>query len=149
MRWKRVTHTSGVMRVLKRRGFVVLVAAAIIAQAHSGVANSAAPMSVPMGVRERHAGWAREGCSEEAAFVELRLPPIPNPLRGLAFVFHMREGQGQGDLKTPTSVEALGELPLLKKVPERKCAMCGALSSKLATDSSHAASACDTCHSYS
>mmetsp|Transcript_41091 Transcript_41091/g.66178 ORF Transcript_41091/g.66178 Transcript_41091/m.66178 type:complete len:140 (+) Transcript_41091:229-648(+) len=90
------------------------------------------------------------GQQEKAAFIEAPIAQVQallvttsRAVVGLQMMF--RE---ERELHSPDTVSALG-LPLLKRLPEVKCNMCGALSAVLTTDTLQKAHCCAQCGNYS
>ena len=52
---------------------------------------------------------------------------------------------GREDVIQPSTLASLGQAPLLAKVPERRCSMCGSLSSALTTDPVDVPQCCESC----
>jgi hypothetical protein len=50
---------------------------------------------------------------------------------------------------SPTSLDTLGEVATLRRIPAKRCPMCGTPCSVKTTDNHHIASQCDSCHWHS
>jgi hypothetical protein len=85
---------------------------------------------------------AREaGCGAGTSPVALVHAFVARGLRTLANV----AAQDREDVVQPSQLSSLGQQPLLAKVPQRRCTMCGSLTSRLTTDPVDAPQCCESC----
>ena len=85
---------------------------------------------------------AREaGCGAGKSPVALVHAFVARGLRTLANV----AAQDREDVVQPSQLSSLGQQPLLAKVPQRRCTMCGSLTSRLTTDPVDAPQCCESC----
>jgi hypothetical protein len=101
-----------------------------------------APQGLAFIVTTDAGACAREaGCGAGTSPVALVQALVARGLRMLA----NGAAEGQEDVVQPSQLSSLGQQPLLAKVPERRCTMCGSLTSRLTTDPVDAPQCCESC----
>lgn len=101
-----------------------------------------APQGLAFIVTTDAGACAREaGCGDGTSPVALVQALVARGLRTLANV----AAEVREDVVQPSQLSSLGQQPLLAKVPERRCTMCGSLTSRLTTDPVDAPQCCECC----